>query len=47
MTKTSINTLYSKRGAEKFKGSQNHPKLNGFSRSLKHLLEDIEITLER
>ena len=47
MTQTSMNTPYAKRVAEKFKEAQNYLKTNGFSRSTKHLLEDIENTVER
>ena len=47
MTQSSMNTPYAKRLAEKFKEAQNYLKTNGFSRSTKHLLEDIENTLER
>ena len=47
MTKSSINTEYSKRIAEKFREAQNYLKTNGFSRSTKHLREDIENTIEK
>ena len=47
MTQTSVSTPYAKRVAEKFKEAQNYLKTNGFSRSTKHLLEDIENTVER
>ena len=47
MTQTSMNTHYAKRVAEKFREAQNYLKANGFSRSTKHLLEDIENTVER
>ena len=47
MTQTSMNTPYARRVAEKFKETQNYLKNNGFSRSTKHLLEDIENTVER
>ena len=47
MTQTSMNTPYAKRVAEKFKEAQNYLKTNGFTRSTKHLLEDIENTVER
>ena len=47
MTQTSMNTPYAKRVAEKFKEAQNYLKANGCSRSTKHLLEDIENTVER
>ena len=42
-----MNTPYAKRVAEKFKESQNYLKNNGFIRSTKHLLEDIENTLDK
>ena len=41
-----MNTPYAKRVAEKFKEAQNYLKTNGFSRSTKHLLEDIENSVE-
>ena len=47
MTQTSMNTPYARRVAEKFKDAQNYLKTNGFSRSTKHLLEDIEKTVEK
>ena len=47
MHETSMNTPYTKKVAEKFKEAQNYLKTNGFSRSTKHLLEEIENTLER
>ena len=47
MTQTSMNTPYAKRVAEKFKEAQNYLKTKGFIRSIKHLLEDIENTVER
>ena len=47
MNKTSMNTPYAKRVAEKFKEAQNYLKTNGFSRSTNHLLEEIENTFER
>ena len=37
-----MNTPYAKRVAEKFKEAQNYLKANGFIRSTRHLLEDIE-----
>ena len=37
----------SKRVAEKFREAKNYLKSNGFSRSTKHLLEDIENTVEK
>ena len=47
MPQTSMNTPYAKRVAEKFKEAQNYLKTNGFSRSTKHLLEEIENTVDR
>ena len=47
MTQTFMNTPYARRVAEKFKEAQNYLKTNGFSRSTKHLLEDIENSVER
>ena len=47
MTQTSMNTPYARRVAEKFKEAQNYLKTNGFRRSTKHLLEDIENSFER
>ena len=47
MTQNSMNTPYAKRVAEKFIEAQNYLKTNGFSRSTKHLLEDIENSAER
>ena len=47
MTENSMNTPYEKRVAEKFREAQNYLKSNGFSRSTKHLLEDIENFAER
>ena len=47
MIQNSINTTYAKRVAEKFREAQNYLKANGFSRSTKHLLEDIENTIEK
>ena len=47
MTQTSMNTPYAKRVAAKFKEAQNYLKTNGFSRSMKHLLEDIENEVEK
>ena len=38
----STNTLYAKRVAEEFRESKNFLKINGFSRSIKNLQEDIE-----
>ena len=42
-----MNTPYARRVAEKFKEAQNYLKTNGFSRSTKYLLEDIEKTVEK
>ena len=42
MSKDSMNTPYAKRVAEKFREAQNYLKINGFIRSTKHLLEDVE-----
>ena len=47
MTQNSINTPYSKKLAEKFREAQNYLKTNGFTRSTKHLLEDIENTFKK
>ena len=47
MIQNSINTTYAKRVAEKFREAQNYLKANGFSRSTKHLLEDIENTVDK
>ena len=47
MSQNSMNTPYAKRLAEKFKEAQNYLKSNGFGRSTKHLLEDIENTFEK
>ena len=47
MTQDSMNTPYAKIVAEKFKEAQNYLKSNGFSISTKHLLEDIENTVEK
>ena len=47
MTENYINTPYSKRIAEKFREAQNYLKTNGFYRSTKHLLEDIENTAKK
>ena len=47
MPQNSMNTPYAKRVAEKFKEAQNYLKTNGFSRSTKHLLEEIENTVDR
>ena len=47
MTQNSINTPYARRVAEKFREAQNYLKANGFSRSTKHLLEDIKSTVQK
>ena len=47
MNQNSMNTPYARRVAEKFKEAQNYLKNNGFSRSTKHLLEDIETTIDK
>ena len=47
MTQNSMNTPYAKRVAEKFKEAQNYLKTNGFNRSTKHLLEDIENSIDK
>ena len=47
MAQTSMNTPYARRVAEKFKEAQNYLRINGFSRSTKHLLEDIENKVEK
>ena len=47
MTQNSMNTPYAKRVSEKFKEAQKYLKTNGFSKSTKHLLEDIENTVEK
>ena len=47
MTQNSMNTPYANRVAEKFREAQNYLKTNGFSRSTKHLLEDIENSVEK
>ena len=47
MNQNSMNTPYARRVAEKFKEAQNYLKNNGFSRSTKHLLEDIESTIDK
>ena len=41
-----MNTPYAKRVAEKFREAQNYLKSNGFNRSTKHLLKDIENTVK-
>jgi len=47
MTQNYMNTPYAKRVAEKFREAQKYLKSNGFYRSTKHLLEDIESTAEK
>ena len=47
MTQNSMNTPYAKRVAEKFREAQNYLNINGFNRSTKHLLEDIENSVEK
>jgi len=47
MIENSINTTYAKKVAEKFREAQKYLKANGFSRSTKHLLKDIENTVEK
>ena len=47
MNQNSMNTPYARKVAEKFKEAQNYLKNNGFSRSTKHLLEDIESTIDK
>ena len=47
MSQNSMNTPYAKRVAEKFKEAQSYLKANGFYRSTKHLLEDIENTIDK
>jgi len=47
MIENSINRTYPKRVAEKFREAQKYLKANGFIRSTKHLLEDIENTFEK
>ncbi len=42
-----MNTPYAKRIAEKFKEAKNYLNSNGFSKSTKNLLEDIESTAEK
>ena len=42
-----MNTPYAKRVTEKFREAQNCLKTNGFRRSTKHLLEDIENSVEK
>ena len=47
MTENYMNTPYAKRVAEKFREAQNYLKTNGFYRSTKHLLEDIENSVKK
>ena len=47
MTQNSMNSPCAKRVAEKFREAQNYLKTNGFSRSTKNLLEDIENSFEK
>jgi len=47
MTQNSINTPYAKRVAKKFREAQNYLRTNVFSRSTKHLLGDIENSVEK
>ena len=47
MMQNSMNTPYAKRVAEKFKEAQNYLKANGFFRSTRHLLEDIENSIKK
>ena len=47
MIENSINRTYAERVAEKFKEAQKYLKANGFIRSTKHLLEDIENSVEK
>ena len=47
MTETSMNSPMTKRVAKKFKEAQNYLKNNGFIRSTKHLLEDIENSFDK
>ena len=47
MTQNSMNTPYAKKVAKKIKEAQNYLKTNGFSRSTKHLLEEIENLVEK
>ena len=47
MTQNSMNTPYAKRVAEKFIEAKNYLKNNGFTRSTKHLLKDIENTIDK
>ncbi len=47
MIQNSINPNYEKRVAEKYRDAQKYLKANGFIKSTKHLLEDIENTVEK
>ncbi len=47
MNWNSINNPYAKGVAKKFRQAQNYLKTNSFSRSTKHLLEDIENSVEK
>ena len=47
MSQSSMNTPYAKKVAEKFREARNYLKTNGFIRSTKHLLEDIENSVEK
>ena len=47
MIQNSINTAYAKRVAEKFREAQKYLRANGFGRSTKNLLEDIENTVKK
>ena len=42
-----MNTTYTKKVAEKYREAQNYLKTTGFRRSTKHLLEDIENSVEK
>ena len=47
MAKSSMNTPYAQRLAEKFRESQAYLRTNGFSRSTRTLYEDIETSAEK
>tara|TARA_B100001093_G_scaffold485433_1_gene519778 strand:- start:424 stop:567 length:144 start_codon:yes stop_codon:yes gene_type:complete len=47
MNQTSMKTPYARRVAEKFKEAQNYLNTNSFSKSTKHLLEEIKDTAEK
>ena len=47
MNQFSMKSSYAKKVAKKFKEAQNYLKTNGFSRSTKHLLEEIENNVEK